>query len=60
MLKYNLSIHQLSGLVVRVTALRLGGRESIPGHIIQNTLKDGSQCLTVWHGWIGGKISATY
>ena len=32
---------QLSGLVVRVSALRLGGRGSIPGRVIPKTLKMG-------------------
>ena len=34
-------INQLSGLVVRVSALRLGGRGLIPGRVIPKTLKMG-------------------
>ena len=32
---------QLSGLVVRVSALKLGGRGSIPGRVIPKTVKMG-------------------
>ena len=37
--------YQLSGLVVRVSALRLRGWISIPGQVIPKTLKNGTQCL---------------
>ena len=40
---------QLSGLVVRVSALRLGGRgfDPRPGHT--KDYKNGTQCLPAWH-----------
>ena len=41
--------YQLSGLVVRVSALKLGGQGSISGHVIPKTLKNGTQCLPAWH-----------
>ena len=41
--------YQLSGLVVRVSALRLGGRGSIPGRVIPKTWKNGSQCRPARH-----------
>ena len=40
-LKKGFLFDQLSGLVVRVSALRLGGRGSIPGRVIPKTLKMG-------------------
>ena len=40
--------YQLSGLVVRASALRLGGWASIPGRVIPKTGKNGTQFLPAW------------
>ena len=42
---YNDIMYQLSGLVVWVSALRLGDPGSNPGRVIPKTLKNGTQCL---------------
>ena len=42
------AIHQLSGLVVRASALRLGGWGSIPGPGHTKDYKNGTQFLLAW------------
>jgi len=37
--------HQSCGLVVRVSALQLGDRGSIPGRVRPKTVKSGTRCL---------------
>ena len=50
----------LSGLVVRVSALKLGGRGSIPGWVIPKTVEMGPNASLLGtlsiKGWIGGQI----
>ena len=41
-------LYQLRGLVVRLSALRLGGWGSIPGRVIPKTGKNGTQFLPAW------------
>ena len=45
----NMCLHQLSGLAVRVSALSLVSRGSIPGQVIPKTRKMGAQRLEKWH-----------
>ena len=52
---------QLSGLVVRVSALKLGGRGSIPGRVIPKTVKMGpnASLLGTPHQWVGLGVKST-
>ena len=45
----NMCLHQLSGLAVRVSALSLVSRGSIPGQVIPKTRKMRAQRLEKWH-----------
>ena len=50
-----------SGLVVRVSALKLGGRGSIPGRVIPKTVKMGPNAalLGTQHQWVGLGVKST-
>ena len=41
--------YQSCGLVVRVSALQLGDRCSIPGRVRPKTVKSGTRCHPAWH-----------